>query len=211
MFLLCADLLESVMNKRCERCLQNQWLWTALIISVIMPGSVLAGDWAVHVPVNPILAPHGSSVTIPCTYDFPDESGSYHVQSEMWCLNQSRCITRGYVYHSDNIFPEPAYQGRVQYLGSLGSKNCSVRISNLRMKDSGVYVFRFITNHPVSKLPGQKGVTLQVTEERSSTSTVAIVVAVVLALAVIATIVACTKRHAASKSLQTVFNDDSNL
>ncbi|TSK20092.1 Myelin-associated glycoprotein [Bagarius yarrelli] len=152
------------MNEKCERNFQNEWLWTSLIISVIMPGSVLAGDWVVHVPVKPILAPHGSSVMIPCTYDFPDESGSCQVQSEMWCLNQSRCITPTYVYHSDNIFPEPAYQGRVQYLGSLGSKNCSVRISNLRMKDSGVYVFRFITNHPVSKLPEQKGVTLQVTD-----------------------------------------------
>lgn len=138
--------------------------------AAFMPGFVLAGDWAVHVPVNPILAPCGSSVMLRCTYDFPNESGSHHVQSEMWCLNQSLCITPSYVYHSANVFPEPAYRGRVQYLGSLGSKNCSLRISNLRMKDSGVYVFRFITNHPVSKLPGQRGVTLQVTGQETSRS-----------------------------------------
>ncbi|MCJ8745399.1 hypothetical protein PDJAM_G00129950 [Pangasius djambal] len=293
--------LRSKMDKLHERYFENGWLWTSLIISALMPGVVLAGDWVVHVPVNPILAPHGSSVTLPCTYDFPDESGSRHVQSEMWCLNQSLCITPAYVYHSASIFPEPAYRGRVQYLGSLGSKNCSLRISNLRMKDSGVYVFRFITNHPVSKLPGQRGVTLQVTdppvntsvmvtsssqivegtsltlsctsftasplitftwfqmngtttlrgtgqkltiehlsskdsglytcvaqntwgsqnativltvqkaETSSSASAVGIVLGIILMLIIIATIVTCTKRHTASKSLQTVFNDDGNL
>ncbi|KAK3541357.1 hypothetical protein QTP86_023071 [Hemibagrus guttatus] len=129
----------------------------------LLPGVVLAGDWVVHVPVSPILAPRGSSVTLPCTYDFPNASGSWHVQSEMWCLNESQCITPDYVYHSAGIFPKPAYQGRVQYLGSFGSKNCSLRINNLRMTDSSVYVFRFITNHPVNKLPRQRGVTLQVT------------------------------------------------
>ncbi|XP_034154125.2 myelin-associated glycoprotein isoform X1 [Pangasianodon hypophthalmus] len=301
MFLFSLGLCNSKMDKFCERYFENGWLWTSLIISALMPGVVLAGDWVVHVPVNPILAPHGSSVTLPCTYDFPDESGSRHVQSEMWCLNQSQCITPAYVYHSASIFPEPAYRGRVQYLGSLGSKNCSLRISDLRMKDSGVYVFRFITNHPVSKLPGQRGVTLQVTdppvntsvmvtssgeivegtsltlsctsftasplitftwfqmngtttlrgtgqkltidhltskdsglytcvaqntwgsqnatiiltirkaETSSSASTVGIVFGIILMLTIIATVVTCTKRHTASKSLQTVFNDDGNL
>lgn len=136
--------------------------------SALMPGVALASNWVVNVPVNPIQVPQGSSVLIPCTYDFPDESRSFYVQSEMWCLNQRLCITPTYVYHSANIFPDAAYQGRIQYLGSVGSKNCSLRISNLRMKDSGVYVFRFITNHPVSKLPGQNGITLQVTGQQPS-------------------------------------------
>ncbi|XP_058232531.1 CD48 antigen isoform X2 [Hemibagrus wyckioides] len=294
------NLCKNKMNKKCKRYGQNGQLWTSLIVSALLPGVVLAGDWMVHVPVNPILAPRGSSVTLPCTYDFPDESGSWHVQSEMWCLNESQCITTDYVYHSAGIFPAPAYQGRVRYLGSLGSKNCSLRINNLRMTDSGVYVFRFITDHPVNKLPRQRGVTLQVTdppvntsvkvtspgqivqgtsltlscssftssqltnftwfqinktttfrgtgqkltiehvrstdsgmytckaqniwgsqnasivltirEERSSsTSIAAVVVGIILVLAVIASIVVCTKRHSASKTLQTVLNDDDNL
>lgn len=146
-------------------CVLDPYLSAALV-----PGLVLSSSWVVNVPVNPILAPYGSSVTLPCTYSFPDESGSYHVESEMWCLNQSLCITPAYVYHSAGIFPEPAYQSRVQYLGSLGSKNCSLMINNLRIKDSGVYVFRFITNHPVSKLPGQRGITLQVTGKETPRS-----------------------------------------
>ncbi|XP_027013599.1 immunoglobulin superfamily member 11 [Tachysurus fulvidraco] len=292
------------MGKKHECYFQNRWLWTSLIVSALMPGVVLAGNWVVHVPVNPILAPQGSSVILPCTYDFPDESGSRQVQSEMWCLNEIQCITPAYVYHSGSIFPDPAYQGRVKYLGSLGSKNCSLSISDLTMKDSGVYVFRFITNHPVSKLPRQRGVTLQVTdppvntsvtitssghmalgtsvtlscssfttsqlitftwfqmngtttlrgrgrkltiahltskdsgtytciaqniwgsqnatitltihkEEGSSccasTSTAAVVISVILVLALVTSIVVCTKRHAASKSFQTMLIDDGNL
>ncbi|XP_047006078.1 sialoadhesin isoform X2 [Ictalurus punctatus] len=300
MFLFSCLLFSSLQNSEMDKMCEIGWLWTSLILSALMPGVVLAGDWVVHVPVNPILAPRGSSVTLPCTYDFPDESGSRHVQSEMWCLNQDLCITPAYVYHSGSIFPEPAYRGRVQYLGSLGSKNCSLGISDLRVKDSGVYVFRFITNHPVDKLPGQRGVTLRVTdppvntsvtvassdrivvgksltlsctsftasplttftwfhmngsmtlrgtgqnftiehlsskdsglytcaaqniwgsqnatiiitvqkEESSPASTTVIVVGIILLLIIIATIVACTKRNTASKSLQSVFNDDGNL
>ncbi|KAM9436147.1 sialic acid-binding Ig-like lectin 14 isoform 1-T2 [Clarias gariepinus] len=200
------------MDKLSKRYFENRCLWTSLIISAFLSGGVLAGDWVVHVPVNPILAPQGSTVMLPCTYDFPDESGSRQVQSEMWCLNQSLCITPTYVYHSANIFPEPVFQGRVQYLGSLGSKNCSLRISDLRIKDSGVYVFRFITNHPVSKLPEQRGVMLRVTAKGSSSAaTVGIVLGVLLLLTVMVTIFACSKRHAASKSLQPVLNDECNL
>ncbi|XP_026856989.1 myelin-associated glycoprotein isoform X2 [Electrophorus electricus] len=143
--------------------LKSEWLWTSLVLS-----GVLAGDWAVHVPKHPIHASRGSSVTLLCTYDFPEDSvlgGPPHkVLSEMWCRNQSFCITPTYIYHSAGIFPEPAYQGRVRYLGTTGSKNCTLQITDLRTTDSGIYVFRFITDHPVSKLPGQRGLTLQVTD-----------------------------------------------
>ncbi|KAI5092450.1 sialoadhesin-like [Silurus meridionalis] len=173
MFLFCSDLHSSEMDKTHKCYMQNRWLWMSLIISALMPGvigSSMESNWVVHFPVNPIHAPRGSSVTLPCTYDFPNESGSRTVQSEMWCRNQDLCLTATYVYHSANIFPDPAFRGRVQYLGSLGSRNCSLRISKLRVKDSGVYVFRFITNHPVRKLPRQKGLTLKVTDAPGNTS-----------------------------------------
>uniref|UniRef100_A0A4W4GUQ6 B-cell receptor CD22 n=1 Tax=Electrophorus electricus TaxID=8005 RepID=A0A4W4GUQ6_ELEEL len=129
--------------------LKSEWLWTSLVLS-----GVLAGDWAVHVPKHPIHASRGSSVTLLCTYDFPEDSvlgGPPHkVLSEMWCRNQSFCITPTYIYHSAGIFPEPAYQGRVRYLGTTGSKNCTLQITDLRTTDSGIYVFRFITDHPVN-------------------------------------------------------------
>ncbi|TRY82729.1 hypothetical protein DNTS_005486 [Danionella cerebrum] len=127
---------------------------------------VVSADWTVDVSPGPIYAPVGSSVILQCSYDFPEdpESGKpYRVLSEMWCLNQSLCITRRYIYHSAGIFPEPSYQGRILYFGETGSKNCSLQISDLSLEDSGVYVFRFITDHPKAKLPGQRGVILEVT------------------------------------------------
>ncbi|XP_031431839.1 sialoadhesin isoform X2 [Clupea harengus] len=131
----------------------------------------LSVSWVVHMPDGPVYATAGSSIVLPCSYDFPEESPAghhYKVLSEMWCLDQSHCITPRYVYHSAGIFPEPTYQGRVEYLGRLGSRNCSLRISELRVSDSGVYVFCFITDHPVAKLPGQRGLTLLVTVAESS-------------------------------------------
>lgn len=140
----------------------------------------VSGEWAVHLPTDPVCAMVGSSVVLPCSYNYPrhpphdggekggkggGEQPSYNVSSEMWCLEQSRCITPRYVYHSEQIFPEPAYVGRVEYLGEPGSRSCSLRISDLRASDSGTYVFYFITSHPVEKLPAQTGVQLLVSEE----------------------------------------------
>lgn len=130
-----------------------------------LPGG-LSVSWVVHTPAGPLHAKANSSVVLPCSYDFPEGSPTgprYNVLSEMWCLGQDHCITERYVYHSARIFPEPAYLDRVTYLGMLGSRNCSLLISSLRVSDSGRYVFRFITDHPNAKLPGQRGIELQVT------------------------------------------------
>ncbi|XP_051721842.1 uncharacterized protein LOC127497429 [Ctenopharyngodon idella] len=172
------------------------WTLTSLILS-----GVLAVDWIVHVPVDPVYAPLGSSVVLQCTYDFPEESDQgirHKVLSEMWCLNQSHCITPRYVYHSAGIFPELSYQGRVKYFGQTGSKNCSLMISDLRSADSGMYVFRFITDHLKAKLPGQRGVNLQVTHQiqtrSASSSTVVIVFGVIVIIVAIAGIVMFIRR-----------------
>lgn len=132
-----------------------------------------------HLPTDPVCAVVGSSVVLPCSYNYPHhpppaggekggggegEQPSYNVSSEMWCLEQSRCITPRYVYHSAQIFPEPAYVGRVEYLGEPGRRNCSLRISDLRASDSGTYVFYLITGHPLEKLPAQTGVQLLVSD-----------------------------------------------
>uniref|UniRef100_A0A1A8NY38 Cd22 molecule n=1 Tax=Nothobranchius pienaari TaxID=704102 RepID=A0A1A8NY38_9TELE len=156
-----------------------------LIITLSMEG-ILAGDWSVHVPLTPVCAVVGSSVVLPCSYDYPlssDESRrdaqeaaevqEYKVQFEMWCLSDSRCITQRYVFHSADIFPDPSYQNRVQYLGQPRTKNCSLSISDLRPSDSGTYVFYLITNHPDEKMPPQSGVQLLVAESASAVSVLA--------------------------------------
>jgi len=70
-----------------------------------------------------------------------------------------------YVFHSADVFPDPSYQNRVQYLGQPGTKNCSLRILNLKQSDSGTYVFYLITSHPTEKMPAQSGVQLLVAGE----------------------------------------------
>ncbi|XP_056142902.1 B-cell receptor CD22 [Lampris incognitus] len=145
-----------------------------------MCSGVLAGDWSVALSSAPTCAAVGSTVVLPCSYDFPQsfsnksrkgqpsgQSGveeEYKVLSEMWCLGEGRCITPSYVYHSDSIFPDPAYQDRVEYLGERGNKNCSLRISKLRQNDSGNYVFYLITSHPTQKMPEQSGIQLLVAD-----------------------------------------------
>ncbi|XP_040899821.1 B-cell receptor CD22 [Toxotes jaculatrix] len=155
---------------------QSCWLLLALSLK-----GTLAGDWSIHLPPSPICAVTGSSVVLHCSYDYPqrsdearaegqlltqvggaEEGQQYKVMSEMWCLENSRCITPSYVFHSAGIFQDPSYQNRVQYLGQPGTKNCSLKISDLRPSDSGNYVFYLITNHPTQKMPEQRGIQLLV-------------------------------------------------
>lgn len=67
-----------------------------------------------------------------------------------------------YVFHSARILLDPSYKNRVEYFGQLGSKNCSLRISDVRRSDSGTYVFYLITNHTMHKMPEQSGIQLLV-------------------------------------------------
>ncbi|KAM9852645.1 neuronal growth regulator 1-like [Aulostomus maculatus] len=144
---------------------QTRWLLLTLSLT-----GILAGDWSVHLPSGPICAMAGSSVVLPCSYDYPQssqpsvakEKQEYGVVSEMWCVEDSRCLTARYVFHSDGIFPDPSYQGRVQYLREPGKKSCSLRIQDLRVSDSGTYVFYLITNHTTQKMPEQSGIQLLV-------------------------------------------------
>ncbi|XP_028985537.1 sialoadhesin [Betta splendens] len=166
-----------------EQC-RSKVLSCWLIFTLCLNG-VLAGDWLIHLPNSPVCAVTGSSVVLSCWYDYPQssetggegqisvqggggEAQQYDVLSEMWCLEESRCITPRYVFHSDGISPDPSYQNRVQYLGMPGTKNCSLRITDLKQSDSGTYVFYFITSHPTQKMPQQRGVQLLVADSPSA-------------------------------------------
>ncbi|CAL8288961.1 unnamed protein product [Merluccius merluccius] len=152
---------------------------TLWILATLVLKGVSAGDWSVNVPINPVCAVVGSTVVLPCSYDYPEDPSSQpsvsaeqdasmkegqtrKVPSEMWCLGSSRCITQSYVFHSAGIFLDPAYNNRVRYLGLPGTKNCSLQISEVRMSDGGEYVFYVITSHPTQKMPPQTGVRLLV-------------------------------------------------
>uniref|UniRef100_A0A8C7WZ94 Ig-like domain-containing protein n=1 Tax=Oryzias sinensis TaxID=183150 RepID=A0A8C7WZ94_9TELE len=160
-----------------------------LLVAFCIQG-ILAGDWSVDIPSDPICAMVGSSVVLPCSYDYPqtaketkgglsaqvtgsEELPDYKVLNEMWCLEESRCITQRYVFHSAGIFPDPSYQSRVKYLGQSGTKNCSLRINDLKQTDTGTYIFYLITNHPTEKMPAQTGIQLLVTESPNDVAALA--------------------------------------
>ncbi|CAM9104893.1 unnamed protein product [Lampetra planeri] len=161
----------------CGDIVKSCWLLFTLSLK-----GILASDWSVHLPSRPICAVTGASVVLPCSYEYPqssskssgvrlagaEEQQQNKVLSEMWCLEESRCITPRYVFHSDGIFPDPSYDNRVQYLGDLGTKNCSLRISDLRQSDTGTYVFYLITNHTTQKMPEQRGLQLLVADSISA-------------------------------------------
>ncbi|CAG12872.1 unnamed protein product [Tetraodon nigroviridis] len=162
------------------------WLLLSLCLKC-----ALAADWSVQVPASPVCAVVGSAVVLPCSFDFPqssDRSGAtggppaqddggevrqYNVLAEMWCLGNSRCVTPKYVFHSAGILPHPSYQGRVEYFGQPGTKNCSLKISDVRQSDSGTYVFYLITDHPTEKMPEQSGVQLLVAESSGAVTVAA--------------------------------------
>ncbi|KAK7887123.1 hypothetical protein WMY93_026744 [Mugilogobius chulae] len=135
---------------------------------------ILGGDWSVNVP-SQICTTVGSSAILPCSYDFPESKDGHQVEvkSEMWCLGNGRCVTPRYVYHSAGILLKSSFQGRVKYLGTLGSKNCSLKISGLEESDSGTYVFYLITNHTTEKMPAQRGIQLLVSGSPSVVSVLA--------------------------------------
>ncbi|XP_035282901.1 B-cell receptor CD22 isoform X3 [Anguilla anguilla] len=141
----------------------------ALALTVVLLPGVLSDGWTVRLPAGPILAARGSTVTVPCRYGYPDPGRRRRVLSVMWCRDQARCITPRYVYHSAGILPEPAYLGRAEYLGDTVN-DCTLKINGLRASDSGTYVFRFITDHPVENLPDQAGVVLLVSDAPNNTS-----------------------------------------
>ncbi|XP_064161778.1 B-cell receptor CD22-like isoform X12 [Anguilla rostrata] len=141
----------------------------ALALAVVLLPGVLSDGWTVRLPAGPIIAARGSTVTVPCRYGYPDPGRRRRVLSVMWCRDQARCITPRYVYHSAGILPEPAYLGRAEYLGDTVN-DCTLKINGLRASDSGTYVFRFITDHPVENLPDQAGVVLLVSDAPKNTS-----------------------------------------
>ncbi|XP_032374094.1 uncharacterized protein LOC116690957 [Etheostoma spectabile] len=198
------------------RVAQSCWLLLTLSLK-----GILAGDWSVHLPSSPINAVIGSSVVLPCSYDYPQSSNEtkeegrlssqgggegqkYKVLSEMWCLEDSRCITPRYVFHSDGIFPDPSYKNRVEYLGQPGTKNCSLKISDLKQSDSRTYVFYLITSHPTQKMPEQSGTQLLVTATTPSDSSgprlmlIGVTIGVLLAIVAIVAIL-LTRRRKSSR------------
>ncbi|XP_035855840.1 B-cell receptor CD22-like isoform X2 [Sander lucioperca] len=109
-------------------------------------------DWGVTYTSTQICAVKGSTVEIHCSYRYPSRINAT-VERTFW-------FTKLQDKEPVDLRTDSKYSGRVQY--RCHEKSCTLRISDLRERDSAEYKFRFITNQD-GKYSGLPGVTLSVT------------------------------------------------
>ncbi|XP_053083800.1 uncharacterized protein LOC128317188 [Pangasianodon hypophthalmus] len=130
-------------------------------ISLQVEGVLNHRDWGVKYPDKPICAVRGFSVSIPCSYYYPQQN--YQVIEKLWCsMNSNRDQCPGPPYNSSSNT-----KSDFEYAGDDKS-NCTLLIHNLQSSDSGEYRFRFVTNVIDGKWTGEPGVILQVADLKVS-------------------------------------------
>ncbi|XP_061564423.1 B-cell receptor CD22-like [Cololabis saira] len=114
-------------------------------------------DWSVNYTSTQICALKGSTVDIDCTFTYP------------LTINETKTVTEKTLWFTKTIngglvdlMTDSDYRGRVMY--NCNERNCSLRITGLKERDSAVYKFSFITNQPGGSFTGSPGVTLSVTD-----------------------------------------------
>ncbi|KAK2815319.1 hypothetical protein Q7C36_023585 [Tachysurus vachellii] len=119
-------------------------------------------EWVVNYPDKLICAVRGFSVSIKCSYYYPQDR---QVKQKLWCsrsLNIDLCENPPYVYDSSlNTKSDFKFTGD-------DKSDCTLLIHNVQFSYSGVYRFRFITNVTGGKWTGDPGATLQVTDLKVS-------------------------------------------
>uniref|UniRef100_UPI00398ED3D1 sialic acid-binding Ig-like lectin 15 n=1 Tax=Pristiophorus japonicus TaxID=55135 RepID=UPI00398ED3D1 len=126
-------------------------------------------QWGVWAPLA-LKALEGSCVTIPCLFRTKGDSNTDpHTGARksigIWLKNDNYDGDQVYHTHEGS---NTDFTGRVEFLGSMGSGNCSLRIKNLKSTDSGRYYFRMeIAGH---KWSGKTGVKLMVSDRPRNTS-----------------------------------------
>ncbi|XP_053083796.1 sialoadhesin-like [Pangasianodon hypophthalmus] len=121
-----------------------------------------SSDWGVKYPDKPICGVRGFSVSILCSYSYPQ---NYQVIEKLWCsMNSNKGQYHGppYVYSSSSNT-----KSDFEYAGDDKS-NCTLLIHNLQSSYSGEYKFRFITNVIDGKWTGLPGVILLVADLKVS-------------------------------------------
>src|SRR4029434_8572713 len=107
--------------------------------------------WSVTYTPQSICAMRGSSVTMGCSYSYPDR---VTVTETFWHKKETR----------EDLSQKENYKDRVKFLGNK-QNGCSMRMEGLTESDSGEYQFRFITNVTGGTYSGSPGVTLSVSSK----------------------------------------------
>ncbi|MGH0188576.1 UNVERIFIED_CONTAM: hypothetical protein FKN15_030709 [Acipenser sinensis] len=148
-------------------------IFCILVTSLYNVPAVQGGDWGVNYPPQKMCALKGSSVVIPCTYDYPErfEGTGLTVVTLKWFRSSIPGIADRdtYVYRNTRINVSPEYKHRTEYLGNK-VKNCTLQIRDLQSNDADRYYFRFETNQQDGKWTGVPGVSLSITDSPKNTS-----------------------------------------
>ncbi|XP_078130392.1 uncharacterized protein LOC144533109 [Sander vitreus] len=114
-------------------------------------------NWRVTYDLTEICALKGSTVEISCTYRYPSRINGRDttVEKTIWFTQVSD-------REPVDLRKDSEYSGRVQ--SHCGKNSCTLRISDLRERDSAEYKFMFTTNLPDGSVAGEPGVTLSVTD-----------------------------------------------
>ena len=115
-----------------------------------LPG-VLSDGWTVQHPAGPVCAVRGSALIIPLCIRVPQPGPALprtfgHVVPEPEPLHYSQVRVSQRGYPSGARLPGP---GGVP--GGQGEQTAPLKSNDLRVSDGGTYVFRFITDHPVTR------------------------------------------------------------
>ncbi|XP_053532494.1 sialoadhesin [Ictalurus punctatus] len=116
--------------------------------------------WNVTYSTQNICSLIGSSVDILCDFTFTDHN---KVTKVFWFIKEQAGD------EPVDVREDEEYQGRVQYT-QISQNNCSLRITNLRVRDAQTYRFRFYTDDPTGKYTGDPGVSLSVTDLKVTVS-----------------------------------------
>ncbi|XP_071202210.1 B-cell receptor CD22-like [Salvelinus alpinus] len=128
---------------------------SVLVVFIWSVAVVLGQDgWSVTYTTPSICALNGSTVELSCSYIYPS---GYTVTTTFWFTKKETGV------EPKDLGQDPEYAGRLEYHGDK-KKDCTLRITDLRERDSAKYKFRFITNQTVGKYTGEPGVPLSVTD-----------------------------------------------
>ncbi|CDR00658.1 unnamed protein product, partial [Oncorhynchus mykiss] len=115
---------------------------------------VLGQDgWSVTYTTQSICTLKGSTVELSCSYTYPS---GYTVTTTLWFTEWGTGV------EPKDLGQDPEYADRLEYHGDK-KKDCTLKITDLRERDSATYKFRFITDQTRGRYHGDPGVTLSVT------------------------------------------------